>query len=117
MGQAVVHFELRVVDPELQGAFYSSLFGWTFGPSDPLLGYRMIDTGAGAGIGGGMVPAQATLTPGITVSIQVTSLDASLERAQALGATRVLPPTSLPGGGRFAVMTDPEGNQLGLIES
>jgi uncharacterized protein len=119
MEPAIVYFELRVNDPQRQGAFYSSLFGWAFGPSDPLLGYRMIDTGAGAGagLGGGMVPAQATLTPGITVSIQVTSLDASLERAQALGATRVLPPTSLPGGGRFAVMTDPEGNQLGLIES
>jgi len=36
-------------------------------------------------------------------------------RAEKLGGTRVVPPTDLPGEfGRFAIFTDPDGNQVGL---
>jgi EmrB/QacA subfamily drug resistance transporter len=45
----------------------------------------------------------------------VDDLDAYPDRAEKLGGKRVLPPTDLPGDyGRFAVFTDPDGNQVGL---
>ncbi|MDQ2741344.1 MAG: VOC family protein [Chloroflexota bacterium] len=116
MGTPVVHFEIRSSDAQCQAAFYSELFGWELGGADEdLMNYRMIDTKAEAGIGGGMVPAQGGLTPGITVYVQVDDLQAALDRAQSLGASAALPPTKLPGPGSFAVVSDPEGNQLGLI--
>lgn len=116
MGNPVVHFEIRSSDAQRQATFYSELFGWELGGADEtLMNYRMIDTKAEAGIGGGMVPAQGGFTPGITVYVQVEDLQAALERAQSLGASTVVPPTKLPGPGSFAVVSDPEGNQLGLI--
>ena len=42
-------------------------------------------------------------------------VDASLDRAEALGGKRLVAPAELPGDfGRFATFTDPDGNQVGL---
>lgn len=41
--------------------------------------------------------------------------DAYLDRAEALGGKRLVPPTDPPGDfGRFAIFIDPDGNQVGL---
>ena len=49
------------------------------------------------------------------VYVKVDDLDAHLDRAEALGGKRLVAPTELPGGfGRFAIFTDPDGNQVGL---
>jgi uncharacterized protein len=40
---------------------------------------------------------------------------ASLDRAEELGGTVLVPPTDLPGDfGRFALLADPDGNPVGL---
>ena len=117
MGNPVVHFEVRVNDPARLVAFYSELLGWELGAEDGPLRYRMIDTKGDGGIGGGMVPAQAGFTAGIAVYVQVSDIESFLELAASLGAVGVVPPTALPNGGRFAVLRDPEGNQLGLLQS
>ncbi len=47
--------------------------------------------------------------------MRVDDLDAHLDRAEELGGQRLVPPTDLPGGyGRFAMVTDPDGNPVGL---
>jgi len=47
--------------------------------------------------------------------MRVDDLDACLDRAEKLGGQRLVPPTGLPGDyGRFAIFTDPDGNQVGL---
>jgi predicted enzyme related to lactoylglutathione lyase len=47
--------------------------------------------------------------------MRVDDIGAYLERAAALGGATVVPPTDLPGGfGKFAIFTDPDGNQVGL---
>jgi predicted enzyme related to lactoylglutathione lyase len=48
--------------------------------------------------------------------VQVDDLSDALARAQRLGGSAALPPTPLPRGGRFAVIHDVEGNELGLLE-
>jgi len=46
---------------------------------------------------------------------RVDDLDAYLDRAEKLGGKRLVPPTDPPADcGRFAVFTDPDGNQAGL---
>ena len=49
------------------------------------------------------------------IYMRVDDLDAYLDRAEQLGGKRLVPPTDLPGDyGRFAIFTDPDGNQVGL---
>lgn len=49
------------------------------------------------------------------VYVKVDDLGAHLDRAEALGGKPLVAPTQLPGGfGRFAIFTDPHGNQVGL---
>ncbi|MGO9188569.1 MAG: VOC family protein [Streptosporangiaceae bacterium] len=51
----------------------------------------------------------------VKIYMRVDDLDAYLDRAEQLGGKRLVPPTDLPGDfGRFAVFTDPDGNQVGL---
>jgi predicted enzyme related to lactoylglutathione lyase len=115
MSHPVVHFEIRARDVDQQRAFYANLFGWQVGEPDGPTQYRMVSTGPDA-ISGGMVPS-ANATPSLTFYVQVEDLEGTLQRAASLGAGTTLPPTPLPNGGRFAVMRDPEGNELGLLGS
>ena len=47
--------------------------------------------------------------------MRVDDLDAYLARAEQLGGTQIVPPTPLPGDfGTIAVVTDPDGNAVGL---
>src|ERR1039457_3477023 len=49
------------------------------------------------------------------IYMRVDDLDGYLDRAEQLGGKRLVPPTDLPGDfGRFAIFTDPDGNQVGL---
>jgi predicted enzyme related to lactoylglutathione lyase len=51
----------------------------------------------------------------VKIYMRVDDLDEYLDRAEKLGGQRLVPPTELPGDfGRFAVFTDPDGNQVGL---
>lgn len=74
----------------------------------------MVDTQGQGGIAGGLRAAAPGPT-GLTFYVQVDDLPGAIEQATRLGGGTVLPPTPLPRGGRFAVVTDPEGNELGLI--
>jgi len=122
MGNPVVHFEIRARDLTRQKSFYSALFAWELGPESELLNYSMIDTNPehryatpGAGIPGGIMPSPSG-SPGLTFYVQVDNLEAALARAHSLGASTVVPPTKLPvAGARFAVISDLEGNELGLL--
>ena len=115
MPNPVVHFEIRARDVDRQGAFYSQLFGWQVGEPDEPTQYRMLATQPEA-ISGGMVPA-ASGTPSLTFYVQVDNLSGTLEHAQSLGAVTLVQPTPLPNGGHFAVLRDPEGNELGVLGS
>jgi uncharacterized protein len=42
-------------------------------------------------------------------------VDATTERAKELGATVLLEPISVPGVGRFSILTDPAGARFGLF--
>jgi len=79
-------------------------------------GYGLVDTGAGEGVvGGGIGPASEPGDQGVKIYMRVDDLDAYLDRAEKLGARRLVPPTDLPGDfGKFAIFTDPDGNQVGL---
>ena len=116
MGQPVAFFEIVSPDHERAQTFYAELFGWTVNADPDMGGYGLVDTGAGAGtIGGGIGPAETPGEAGTRMYVRVPGLGAALDRAEELGGKRLVPPTDLPGDyGRFAILADPDGNQVGL---
>src|SRR5689334_11960341 len=66
MGRPVVHWELMSKEPAKIAAFYERVFDWTI-QDRPEINYRMVDTGAGQGINGGIVkPEREGPWPGNT---------------------------------------------------
>jgi uncharacterized protein len=117
MGQPVAWFEIVSPDAERARKFYTELFGWQAAADPSMGGYAVVDTQGGEGaIGGGIGPVQAPgEDPSVKIYMRVDDLDGYLDRAEKLGGKRLVPPTDLPGDfGRFAVFTDPDGNQVGL---
>jgi predicted enzyme related to lactoylglutathione lyase len=123
---AVAHFEIYANDPVKLSQFYSSLFDWTTEPV-PGMDYRMIKTvdtdekgrpNAPGGINGGILKRPQGFEVRSWVNyVNVDDLDASVERAQKLGAKVTRPRSAVPGMGWFAMLFDPEGNSFALWQS
>jgi len=109
---AVVHWEVQAKDPARQQQFFGDLFGWKVDTNNPMQ-YGMV---AGAGkdtIGGGI--GQTMDASRVTVYVQVTDINATLDKAGGLGAQTVMPRTDI-GMIVMAQFKDPEGNIIGLVE-
>jgi len=112
MGNPIVHFEIRSVDPDATRAFYAELFGWTY-PAGGLPGYTYVDSGVPQGtIPGGISPLQSG-EPVVTVFAGVADVTAASEKAVALGGTVVQPATRAPGV-TFGLFADPQGHVVGV---
>jgi len=99
--------------------FYKAVFGWTDKKSDMGEGappYTEFQLG-GVSIAGGMemnpmVPAEV---PSYwTVYFNVDDVDNSLKKAIEAGGRETLAPQDFPGG-RFAILSDPQGATFGLL--
>ncbi len=101
-------------------AFYRTVFGWTHKTSDtpggpPYTEFQL----AGESIAGGMemnpmVPA--TVPSYWMVYFTVDNLDGSFRKAIEAGAQEMMAPQQFPGG-RFAIVSDPQGAAFGLLET
>jgi predicted enzyme related to lactoylglutathione lyase len=118
----VVHFEIYADDPDKLAQFYTTLFDWTI---EPVPGdYRLIKTvetdaqgmpTQPGGINGGMLKRPAGYEGRAWVNyVNVDSVDRAVERAQALGATVMLPKMPVPGMGWFSMLVDPQGNTFAV---
>ena len=63
-----------------------------------------------------MTDAQADYPAQWMIYIAVANIDATLEAAQALDATVLMPPTELPSVGRMATLRDPQGGLFSVIQ-
>ena len=111
MPNPVIHFEIQVKDAGAAQEFYRKLFDWNIDADNPM-NYGVVDTQAG-GINGGVTAAPTA--PQVVFYVGVDDLQASLDRAESLGGKTVVPPTEIPGVVTFAMMSDPEGNVIGLV--
>jgi uncharacterized protein len=119
----VVHFEVHAEDPERAVRFYSTLFGWSFqnwgGPMD----YWLITTGPDdqPGINGGMMRRMGAIDGQAVIAyvctIDVASVDETLEKALGLGGQVALPKMPVPGVGWLAYAKDSEGNIFGMMQN
>ena len=115
--------EMLTTNPEASRAFYTELLGWKTEDIDmgPMGTYTLFKTAAGDDVGGMMAmppQAQEAGVPSHWISyVAVESVDQSHQRALDLGATGCVPPTDIPGKGRFAVLTDTAGAVFALYSA
>lgn len=109
--------ELVTGDGEAAFRFYSALLGWK-GLQDLDMGpngiYRIFGIGAQR-LGGIMtIPAGAPMPPMWICYASTSDLEATLARATRAGARLLFGPMEVPGGGRIAQLTDPQGAVFAL---
>lgn len=109
--------ELSTTDASSAGYFFSELLGWSrderrLGPTL----YTVFEHGDASV--GGMIeigPDWGPVPPHWLVYFAVADCDASAERARGLGATVKVPPSDIPGVGRFSMLADPQGAGFAII--
>ncbi len=104
--------ELVTQDPDGSRAFYTALLGWTEEsmPMPDGSTYTMFKTGERPVCGMVKPPAEKGEVPTTWVNyITVEDLEATVAKAESLGATICMPITEIPGKGRFAGLSDPQG--------
>jgi hypothetical protein len=70
------------------------------------------------GPGGGFVKVgeQPPYKPGeVLIYVSTDDIDATLAKAESLGAKTLVPKTEIPQTGWFAFFSDPTGNRIGLF--
>src|SRR5436853_4776340 len=116
MANPVMQFQILSKTPDETARFYCSVFGWTVDANNAL-GYRRIDTGSNEGIQGGIWPAPPQAPTLVQLFISVDHVPAAVQKAEALGARIIIPPTTLPDGDEMAVMLDPQGMSFAVCRS
>ena len=108
-GAPVDWFEVLGGDAQRTQSFYTALFGWTV--KEGFEGYRMVDTGEGRGIQGGLGAGQAQWA---TIYASVPDVEATLARAEELGGSRVYGPMAVDDHMQTGALRDPAGNIFGV---
>jgi uncharacterized protein len=110
--------ELATRDTAKAGEFYSGVFGWEknvqqMGPMT-YTSFMNGDRPAGGMYEPG--PELGDIPPNWMVYFAVADADATLTRATELGGKSCAPVMDVPGVGRMAVMTDPQGAAFAVIK-
>jgi predicted enzyme related to lactoylglutathione lyase len=110
--------ELATKDAARAGEFYTGVFGWEknvqqMGPMT-YTSFMNGDRPAGGMYEPG--PEMGEMPPHWMVYFAVADADATLARAIELGGKSCAPPMDVPGVGRMAVMTDPQGAAFAVIK-
>jgi predicted enzyme related to lactoylglutathione lyase len=119
----VIHFEIHADDPERAMKFYRDMFAWDFTKWEGPQPYWLIKTGADTepGINGGMIPRRGAVDGQAVIAyvctVDVPSLDESLNKALASGGTLAVPKMPIPGVGWLAYCKDTEGNIFGMMQA
>jgi predicted enzyme related to lactoylglutathione lyase len=108
--------ELETSDVDRAGGFYAKLFSWKPAVQD-MGGGRKYTVFSGpdgktrrAGLMAGGSPSHWN------VYFHVDDCDAVAKKAGSLNAKTVMPPTDIPGVGRFAFFTDPQGANFAVLQ-
>ena len=110
--------EIVTREPEGAKAFYGGLFGWTFKASEgPMPDY--VEVYREEQPIGGVFPMKGDEWAGVPGHFMpyfaVADCDATFAKAKELGGTAVVPPTDIPGVGRFSLLRDDQGAHFSVI--
>jgi predicted enzyme related to lactoylglutathione lyase len=111
--------ELMTRDVEGSKKFYRELLGWEMEEMPMQQGdaYTVLKAGGEAVAGIMKMPAEVPeMVPTHWATyVTVTDVDAVAKKAQEMGATMIVPPTDIPGVGRFSTFQDPQGAVINVI--
>jgi uncharacterized protein len=108
--------QLHTRDKDGAAAFYGAVFGWTVGDFGGMSVWNLGENGIGGLMD--MPPGTPDEVPAFWMTVfSVADTDESVAKASELGGTVVSPPADIPGVGRFALLTDPQGVYFGIIAS
>jgi hypothetical protein len=109
--------EILTTDPKRALAFYGEVFGWTHETVNmPMGAYHILKSGD-AHVGGVMqMPPGAPAKPHWLSYVATGDVDKTAAKATKLGAKSCVPPTDIPGIGRFSVLADPQGAVFALYK-
>lgn len=110
-------FELMANDIDAAQAFYGAVLGWTTWDSGmPGMDYRLAGPRDGEGVAGMMQVMDDGPPPMWTGYVCVDDVDASAAAARAAGATLHREPMDIPDVGRFAIIGDPQGAIVAMLQ-
>jgi predicted enzyme related to lactoylglutathione lyase len=123
MDHTIVHFEIPANDVEKLRKFYAELFGWKIEKTPGPMEYWMIGTvpmdekmmPLRPGVNGGLYKKERPENKPVNY-ISVESIDKYMEKTKALGGKIVQPKQEIPGIGWIAIVLDPEGNQVAMLQ-
>ncbi|MEM7082226.1 MAG: VOC family protein [Pseudomonadota bacterium] len=110
----VVHFEIGCTNVAETREFLRGLFDWEIEASDSS---PAIDSHSPGGLSGHLAALGQEWGQYVTVYVQVENLEESVQRTVDLGGKVLVRPVDVPGKGRFAWITPPEGQIIGLWEN
>jgi uncharacterized protein len=112
--------ELTTSDTKAAETFYTGLFGWTPKHSAPSAGMEYTEFSVNGQPGIGMMPKPSQMPAQIPSYwmpyFQVENTDASVTKATGLGGKVMVPAQDIPGTGRFAIVTDPQGAMFAVFQ-
>jgi uncharacterized protein len=118
-----IWYELLTDDPARIAPFYQAVMNWSVAdhadPGAAGMDYRMIERGGG-GFAGGVLTLNEQMKaggarPGWLIYFGVDDVDASVAKAESLGASVHMPAMTMEGVGRMAMLADPQGAPFYLM--
>lgn len=110
----ITHIDIPVTNLEYAKSFYSTLFGWEIGGPTGFETYPLWQSPNG--ISGGGLALRDTQFVQPRSYVEVDSIDDVLNAAVFAGGAVVLAKQWLTDTSAWAVIIDPDGNQIGLFE-
>ncbi len=113
-----VWYDLMTTDTDGAKKFYEKVAGWGTQPWEGPNPYTLW-TNNGAPIGGVMELNDEMRNNGVpphwVPSVGVDNVDATVQKANSLGAKTIAPPMDIPGAGRYAILQDPQGVVIAIF--
>lgn len=117
----VVWVDLSTTEVDQAIHFYERLFGWRYAEQDTEMGTYVVARVDAGDVGGMMAQppddTAAGVPPSWSVVVGDDHLETTLARTRELGGSVPQAPMSIPGGARIAVIADPTGAALALMQS
>jgi predicted enzyme related to lactoylglutathione lyase len=111
-------FELYVKDPNAASAFYGRILHYAVAPDTRTVRKNdyLLSTDETARAGVAPMPDRDDAKPGWLGVVRVENMDETLKRVTALGGEVLVAPRAAALGSRFAIIADPTGGTIGLVE-
>jgi len=110
----ITHIDIPVSDLAAGQEFYSSLFGWAIAEPPGFEGYPMWQAPNKIS-GGGLAPREDGFTQPRSY-VEVDSIDDTAAAAVKAGGTVAMEKQQISPTSWWAVIVDPDGNEIGLYE-